>query len=85
MLPFQELLLSAAENLTVAAPWSSPPATASSSRALAAAARASLLAFSHLKKMAFRDIAPSEISNLELILRKVLLRYDPHEKNLAFN
>ena len=35
VLPFQEFLLPAAENLTVAAPWSSPPATASSSRVLA--------------------------------------------------
>ena len=49
VLPFQEILLPAAEILTVAAPWSSPPVTASSYRALAASTRAML--FGHLKKL----------------------------------
>ena len=66
VLPFQEILLPAAEILTVAAPWSSPPVTASSYRAPAASTRAML--FSHLKKLDVRKTRnPScPVSNLVL-------------------
>ena len=66
VLPFQGLLLSAAENLTVAAPWSSPPATASSSRALATKRRAMHL--TNLKKLSVPKSVASQIHNVVSII-----------------